>query len=83
MFPNQRKELGDLTTSMVGLGDLGVTCSPREPMFSDPNPADGFSGRESPGHKFSGRDFMLWVPTLKIFMFKPGKIGKFALVAYW
>ena len=35
---------GELTTEEVGLGGLGVTCSPRDPRFPGSNPAevDGF-----------------------------------------
>ena len=34
----------DLTENPVGLGGLGVTCSPRDPCFAGSNPAeiDGF-----------------------------------------
>ena len=45
---------------MVGLGDLEVTCSPRDPRFAGSNPTkvEGFfSGRKNPEHKSSGRDF--------------------------
>ena len=33
-----------ITCKRVGLGGLGVTCSPRDPRFADSNPAevDGF-----------------------------------------
>ena len=53
---------------LVGLGGLRITCSPRDPRFTDLNPAevDGFfSGRKNPVHKSSGRDFKLGVPSLR------------------
>ena len=55
-----------LTGIYVGLGGLGVTCTPRDPRFTDSNPAkvDGFF-RKNPEHKSSGRDFKLEVPSLK------------------
>ena len=46
----------------VGLGGLGVTCSPQDPRFAGSNPdeVDGFfSGRKNPEHMSSGRDFKL------------------------
>ena len=52
----------------VGLGGLGVTCSPRDPRFagSKPTEVDGFfSGRTNPEHKSSGRDFKLGVQSLR------------------
>ena len=55
-------------TCVVGLGGLGVTCSPRDPGFAGLNPAevDGFfSGRKNPEYKSSGRDFKLGVPILR------------------
>ena len=51
---------------LVGLGGLGVTCSPRDPRFASWNPAevDGFfSGRKNPEHKSSGRGFKMGVPS--------------------
>ena len=42
-----------LKALLVGLGGLGVTCSPRDPRFVGSNPAevDGFfSGRKNPEH---------------------------------
>ena len=54
----------------VGLGGLGVTCSPRDPRFACSNPAevDGFfSGRKNPEHKSSGRDFKPGVLSLRFF----------------
>ena len=42
----------------VGLGGLGVTCSPRDPRFAGSNltEVDGyFSGHKIPEHKSSGR----------------------------
>ena len=53
--------------SLVGLGRLGVTCSPRDPRFAGSNPAevDGFySGHKNPEQKSSGRDFNLGVLSL-------------------
>ena len=46
----------------VDLGGLGVTCSPRDPMFAGSNPVevDG-----NPEHKSSGRGFNLGVPSLR------------------
>ena len=52
----------------VGLGGLGVICSPRDPRFAGSNPTedDGlFSGRKNPEHMSSGRDFKLGVPSLR------------------
>ena len=43
---------------LVDFGDLGVTCSTRNPRFAGSNPAevDGFfSRRKNPDHKYSGR----------------------------
>ena len=54
--------------SLVDLGSLGVTCSPRDPRFAGSNLAevDGFfSGRKNPEHKSSGRDFKLGVSSLR------------------
>ena len=53
----------------VGLGGLGVTCSPRDPRFDGSNLAevDGFfSGRKNPEHKSSGRDFKAGGPESEI-----------------
>ena len=50
--------------SVVGLGDLGVTCSPRDPRFAA-EVDEFFSGRKNPHYKSSGRDFKLEVPSLK------------------
>ena len=55
-------------TLEVGLGDLGVTCSPRDPWLAGSNPAevDGFfSGRKNPMQKSSGRDFKLGIPSVR------------------
>ena len=52
----------------VGLGGLGKTCSPQDPRFAGSNPieVDGFfSGHKNPEQKSSGRDFKLWVPSLR------------------
>ena len=57
-----------LTPWLVGLGGLGVTCSPRDPRFAGSNPTEVvgfFSGRKNPEHKSSGRDFKLGVPSLR------------------
>ena len=46
----------------VGLGGLGVTCSPRDPKFAGSNPTevDGFfSECYSPEYKSSKRNFKL------------------------
>ena len=51
----------------VGLGDLGVTCSLRDPRFAGSNPVevDGFfSGRKNPEHKSYGRNLKCGVPSL-------------------
>ena len=61
----------------VGLGGLGVTCSPRDPRFAGSNPGEVngfFLGRKNPEHKSSGRDLGLGVPSLR-FQAKPEKIG--------
>ena len=55
-----------LKKCVVGLGYLGITCSPRDPIFEGSNPAeiDGFfSGRKNPDHKSPGRE--LGVPSLR------------------
>ena len=52
----------------VGIGGLGVTCSPRNPRFAGSNPAEvdgSFSGSKNPEHKSSGRDFKLGVSSLR------------------
>ena len=52
----------------VGLGGLGVTCSPRDPRFASSNPAevDGFfSGRKNPEDKSSGWNYKPGVPSLR------------------
>ena len=52
----------------VGLGGLGVTCSPRDPRFRGFKPAevDGFfQDIKNPEHNSSGRDFKLGVPSLR------------------
>ena len=52
----------------VCLGGRGATCSVRDPKFAGSNPSevDGFfSGRKTPEHKSSGRDFKLGVPSLR------------------
>ena len=48
---------------VVGLGGLGVTCSPRDPRFAGSNLAEA-DGRKNPEHKPSGRDFKPVVPSL-------------------
>ena len=53
---------------VLGLGGLGVMCSPRDPRFAGSNPTvvDGFfSGHKNPKHKSSGRDFKLGVLSLR------------------
>ena len=60
----------------VGLGGLGVTCSPRVPRFAGSNPTevDGFfSGRKNPEHKSSGGPESEVSGSLK--NLKPEKIG--------
>ena len=44
--------------SIVGLGSLGETCSPRGASFMDSNPAEGheFLGRKNPEQKSFGRE---------------------------
>ena len=61
------KEYQKLTEHSVGLGGLGVTCSPRDSRFAGSNAAEviDFSGRKNPGHKSSGRDFKLEAPSLR------------------
>ena len=55
--------------TIVGLGGLGVTFSPRGSRFIRSNPAEDdiyfFSGRKNPEHKSSGRNIKLGVPSLK------------------
>ena len=54
--------------SSVGLGGLGVTCSPREPRFAGSNPTEiggFFSRRKNPEHKSSVKDFKLGVSSLR------------------
>ena len=69
-----------LNTYSVGLGDFGVTCSPRDPGFAGSNPTevDGFfSGRKNPEHKSSEKDFRSEISgSLK--NLKPEKIGLLA-----
>ena len=48
----------------VGLGGLGVPCSPRDPRFAGSNPAE-VDGRKNPQHKYSGKDFKLRVESLR------------------
>ena len=53
---------------LVGLGGLGVTCSPQDPRFAGSNLAEVvgfFPGRKNPEHKSSGRNFKLRVPGLR------------------
>ena len=49
---------------LVGLGGLGVPCSPRDPRFAGSNPTD-VNGRKNPAQKSSGRYFKLGVPSLR------------------
>ena len=54
---------------LVGLGGLGVTCSPRDQWFAGSHPAevDGFfSGRKNPVHKSSEKDYKLGGPESEI-----------------
>ena len=71
---NERKEMyakdgiraPDLTSAIVGLGGLAVTCSSRDPRYaySNPTKVDGFfSGCKNPEYKSSERDFKLGVPS--------------------
>ena len=63
---------------IVGVGGLGVTCSPRDQKFVGSNPAevDGFfSGCKNPEYKSSRRDFKPRVPSLRIHDLKTKKIG--------
>ena len=64
-----KQRRGDkVSRKQVGLGGLGVTCSPRDPRFAGSNPTkvDGFfSERKNPEHKSSGRDLKLGVPSLR------------------
>ena len=71
IFPTTYLRISLQTVSQVdtvGLGGLGVTCSPRDPRFTGSNPAevDGFFQdvkilSTSP----LGRDFRLRVPSLR------------------
>ena len=57
-----------INITIVGLGGLGVTCSPRDPGFAGSNLAevDGFSqGVKISKHKYSGSNFKLGVPSLR------------------
>ena len=57
----------DIIKLFVGLGGLGVTCSPRYPRFAGSNPAEVngfFQDVKNPEHKSSERDFELGVPSL-------------------
>ena len=59
----------DLDIRVVGLGGLGVTCSPRDPRFAGSNLAEVdvfFQDVKNPEHKSSGRDFKLGVPESEI-----------------
>ena len=72
--------------NVVGLGGLGVMCSPRDPKFGGLNTSevDGFffSGRKNHEHKSSGRDFKLGGPEYEysgsLKNLKPEKIGLWA-----
>jgi len=58
----------DYIETHVGLGGLGVTCSPRDPRFAG----------KIPEYKSSGRDFKLGVPSQisdSLKSLKPEKIG--------
>ena len=57
---------------LVALGDLGLTCSPRNLKFVGSDPAEViyfFSGLKRHDVVSSERKFKLWVPFLKIFRF--------------
>ena len=59
---------GILLPKIVGLGGIGVTCSPRDPRFEVSNSVEVvgfFSGCKNPEHKSFGRDFKLGVPSLR------------------
>ena len=52
----------------VGLGDLGVTCSPRDSRFASSNTVevDGFfQDVRNPEQMSTGRDFKPGVPSLR------------------
>ena len=53
--------------NFVGLGDPGVTCSPRDPIFAGSNPAeaDGFFKDLKILSTSSGRDVMPGDPSLR------------------
>ena len=57
-----------ISFTLVGLGGLGVTCSPRDPRFAGSNPAevDGFfQDEEVLSTSSPGRDFKLGVQSLR------------------
>ena len=54
----------DIVTGHVGLGGLGVTCTPRDIWFAGSNPAE-VDGLDVKILKSSGRDFKLGVPSLR------------------
>ena len=54
----------DSSGIIVGLGDLGVTCRPRDARFAGSNPAE-VDGCFHPEHKSFGRDFKSGVPSQK------------------
>ena len=70
-MPNNRLTVSSEYRSNVhkfGLAGLGVTCSPRDPMFAGSIPAEVtgfFSGRKNPEHKSSGSNFKLGVPSIR------------------
>ena len=70
----------------VGLGGLGLKCSPRDPRFtcSNPGEVDGFfSERKYPEHKSSGRDFKLGVSSLSFqIRYKSSLILKSTLINF-
>ena len=52
----------------VGLGGLGVKCSPRDPRYADSNPTEldeFFQDVKILSSKSSGRDFKLGVRSLR------------------
>ena len=65
---------------LVGLGGLGVTCSPRDPRFAGSRLRSmDFFKTKNPEHKSSGRYFKLGVPESEISgslkKLKPEKLG--------
>ena len=62
-----------LREQLVGLGGLGVTCSPRDPRLAGSHPAEVdefFQDLKLLLHKSSGSDFKLGVPSLRFRLVK-------------